>query len=117
MITGGQRLKNGGGCGHARAEQGRLDPAFQVRQERLGLVKGRVVGPHVDPARAVLVVLIAQVGCGGMDGRRDRTGLGIDPAQGLGRGAGGFYVLRVHRRSGAETGWRHNARILKTVAG
>ena len=76
---------------HARGHHQARRTAFEPGQHLLDLTHGRVVGPAVAVAAAILVVRIAQEGGRQMDRRHDRTRRLIDGAARL-RGHG----LRPH---------------------
>src|SRR6185369_15454166 len=83
MVAGLQREENRRRRGHAGAEQQRSGPAFERAQQRFGLVEARVVGANVAPARAVLVVLVADVRARKVQRRHDCFRGRIDPAERL----------------------------------
>ena len=80
-----QRKHHAGRRRHAGAEQQRLVRAFERGDHGLGLAHGRVVGPAVAVAGAILVVGIADEGGRDMHRQRDRPGRGVDCAERLRR--------------------------------
>jgi len=89
MVSGPERLKDGGRCGHARAEnRGRLT-AFEAGEQTLDQIVVGIVGPRIETPRNRPVVLCSCVRRGGMNGWDDGTGRSIHETEGL-SGKGGW---------------------------
>ena len=96
MVARRQGLKDGGGRSHARGKKRRLRAMFQACQHGLGLIKSGVVGAGVNAPAAVLVVGVANVGRGDVNGRHHGARLFVNPAQGLGGNGGGVDGVWIH---------------------
>ena len=97
MVARRERLEDRCGSRHSGRKKRRVGAVFELGDDRLRLVEGRIVGAGVDPPRAVLVVLIAQKGGRNMDRRGGRSRPLVDPAQGLRGDALGLAYAAVHR--------------------
>src|ERR687892_19908 len=84
VWPGRQGLEQGGRGRHARREGEAGSTALERREQRLGVVEGGIVGARIGAPGAVLVVGVAQEGCGGMNRRDDRLRGRIHPAHRLG---------------------------------
>ena len=78
VVAGVERLEYRGRGRHAGGEEQRLGPVLEHGEDALGLPHRGVVGPAVDEARRIGVVLVADEGRGEMDRRHDRLGDGLD---------------------------------------
>ena len=98
VVAWRQRLEHCRCRGHAGREQQRGTPAFERRQDRLGLIERRALIARIDASGAVLVVGVADEGRRRVNRRRDRARLVVHPAERLRGDAGGFESSRVHPR-------------------
>ena len=84
MVARIEGLEHGGRRSHAgREQQGTGLGLLEHRQHFLRLADGGVVGPAIDEAGGIGVVLVADIGGRHMDRRHDRLGDRVHMAHGL----------------------------------
>ena len=83
MVAGLEGKEHRSGRRHPGSEEEATGPMLQGRQERFRLGEPRVLRTSIGIAAAILIVGIADKGCGHMNGRDQCLRRFVDPAEGL----------------------------------
>lgn len=106
MLAGAQDLEQRHHRRHAAPEEQAARGAFEIGEDRLGLLDGRPAITRIDVALPRGIAFVAGERARQLDPRHDGPGAGIDMAQGLGdagrRGERNFWIAAHTDDCGAQ---------------